>query len=77
MTHLPTEQEMEAFLKGKPVSPEFLAELESRTSNLLSQLKETWNLDESSRITKSKASTKDLTRPGADCLLTEETDRKE
>jgi hypothetical protein len=41
----PNQQEMEAFLRGKPVSPEFLAELESRTSNLLTQLKEAWNPD--------------------------------
>ncbi len=39
----PSEQEIEAYLAGKPVPPEFLAELESRTSNLLTQLNEMWN----------------------------------
>ncbi len=33
-----TPSEIEAYLAGKPVSPEFLAELESHTSNLLTQL---------------------------------------
>jgi hypothetical protein len=42
----PNQEEMDAFLRGKPVSPEFLNELESRTTNLLTQLKERWNPDQ-------------------------------
>jgi hypothetical protein len=50
--HLNSE-EVEAFLKGKPVSAEFIAQLEEHTKAL---------------IEKFEASTKVLTRPGADLL---------
>ena len=43
-------QEVEAFLKGKPVPDEFIAELEKHTKALVEKL---------------EASTKDLSRPGA------------
>ena len=51
MTQTPNQQEIEAFLKGKPISSEFLTQLSTRVEALLKGL---------------EASTKDLTRPGAD-----------
>jgi len=53
MTQTPNQQELEAFLKGKPVSIAFHTELSTRVEALLKGL---------------QASTKDLTRPGADSL---------
>ncbi len=53
MTQTPNQQEIEAFLKGKPVSTEFLTQLSTRVEALLKGL---------------EASTKDLTRPGAGSL---------
>jgi hypothetical protein len=45
MTKTPSEKEIQAFKEGKLVSDEFLNELETRTTNLLTQLKERWNPD--------------------------------
>ena len=53
--HLNSE-EVEAFLKGKPVSDEFIAKLEKHTKALVEKL---------------EASTKSLTRSGADLLPTD------
>jgi hypothetical protein len=53
MTQTPNQQEIEAFKKGKPVSAAFHTELFTRVEALLKGL---------------EASTKDLTRPGADSL---------
>ena len=53
MTQTPNQQELEAFLQGKPVSTEFLTQLSTRVEALLKGL---------------EASTKDLTRPGAGSL---------
>ena len=53
MTQTPNQQELEAFLKGKPISAEFLTQLSTRVEALLKGL---------------EASTKDLTRPGAGSL---------
>jgi hypothetical protein len=50
---LPNPEEIEAFLKGKPVSAEFIAQLEEHTKAL---------------IEKFEASTKSLSRSGADLL---------
>jgi hypothetical protein len=53
MTQTPNQQELEAFLQGKPVSTAFHTELSTRVEALLKGL---------------EASTKDLTRPGAGSL---------
>jgi hypothetical protein len=50
---LPNPDEIEAFLKGKPVSDEFIAQLEQHTKALVEKL---------------EASTKSLTGSGADLL---------
>ena len=50
---LPNPEEIEAFLKGKPVPDEFIAELEKHTKALVEKL---------------EASTKSLSRSGADLL---------
>jgi hypothetical protein len=53
MTQIPNQQELEAFLQGKPVSTAFHTQLSTRVEALLKGL---------------EASTKDLSRPGADPL---------
>jgi hypothetical protein len=53
MTQTPNQQELEAFLQGKPVSTAFHTELSTRVEALLKGL---------------EASPKDLTRPGAGSL---------
>jgi len=53
MTQTPNQQEIEAFLQGKPVSTAFHTELSTRVEALLKGL---------------EASPKDLTRPGAGSL---------
>ncbi len=53
MNQRPNQQEIEAFLQGKPVSTAFHTQLSTRVEALLKGL---------------EASTKDLTRPGADSL---------
>jgi len=50
MTQTPNQQEIEAFLKGKPVSTAFHIQLSTRVEALIKGL---------------EASTKDLSRPGA------------
>jgi hypothetical protein len=50
MTQTQNEQEIEAFLKGKPISAEFLTQLSTRVEALVKGL---------------EASTQDLSRPGA------------
>jgi|GEM_PF-2619394 hypothetical protein len=57
--HLNSE-EMEAFLKGKPVSKDFIAHLENRTKAL---------------VQKFEVITKDLSRPGDDLLQTDQSMR--
>ena len=53
MTQTPNQQELEAFLQGKPVSTEFLTQLSTRVEALVKGL---------------EASTKSLGRSGADSL---------
>jgi hypothetical protein len=53
MTQTPNQQEIEAFLKGKPISAEFLTQLSTRVEALLKGL---------------EASTKSLSRSGAGSL---------
>ena len=53
MTRTPNQQEIEAFLQGKPISPEFLTQLSTRVEALVKGL---------------EASTKSLGRSGAGSL---------
>ncbi|HEY9633746.1 MAG TPA: hypothetical protein V6D14_10090 [Coleofasciculaceae cyanobacterium] len=88
-----TQKQFAAFVKGEPVSTEFLTELAARTGHLLTELQTRgWNPDQASEEMsklfqqaskifqqphyQKQASTKDLSRPGADCLpTTESTER--
>lgn len=56
MTQTQNQQEVEAFLKGKPISAEFLTQLSARVEALLKGL---------------EASTQSLTGSGADLLPTD------